>query len=238
MWRDISAIYVARWRGLGFMAATAARMPERSRLRADHPHPLGRGSFQAGRPGGVDDPCCRTYCRRRYRRPEAAVIGIFGCALLCRCCDGRAIGVLGVGATGPGRLPQRRSRWSRPSPTRRSSPSRTRGCSRSWRRERASSARRWSSRRRPPRCCGSSAAPPIDLQPVLRDAHRERRCALCEAGYGRYLHARGRRHACDSRPSSACRRVWSPTRQAIRSARPETVVGRPSGAGGTSTFLT
>ena len=44
---------------------------------------------------------------------------------------------------------------SRSSPPRRSSPSRTRGCSTSCRRARASSPRRWSSRPRPPRCCRS-----------------------------------------------------------------------------------
>ena len=54
--------------------------------------------------------------------------------------------------------PTSRSSWSRRSPIRPSSPSRTSACSRSWRFGTATSPRRWSSRRRRARSCGSSAA--------------------------------------------------------------------------------
>ena len=72
-----------------------------------------------------------------------------------------------------------RSRSWRRSPTRPSSPSRTPGCSRSWSSATASSTEsRWSSRPRPAELLGSSPRRTIDLQPVLRDAGRERGAAV------------------------------------------------------------
>ena len=72
--------------------------------------------------------------------------------------EGEAIGVLiAVTREVASRSPTQRSRCWRRSRTRRSSPSRTPGCSRSWsERNRRADARRWSSRRPRPRCSGSS----------------------------------------------------------------------------------
>ena len=56
------------------------------------------------------------------------------------------------------RSPTRRSRWSRPLPTRLSSPSRTCDCSTSSASATRRSPKRWSSRRRPAKSCACSAA--------------------------------------------------------------------------------
>ena len=56
---------------------------------------------------------------------------------------------------------------AKPSPTKRSSPSRMCGCSRNCRSATRNCARRWSSRPQRPRCSASSARSPTDVQPVL-----------------------------------------------------------------------
>ena len=61
-------------------------------------------------------------------------------------------------AEGPGRSPISEIHFSRRSPTRPSSPSRTSACSRNWRPATATSPRPWSSRPPPARSCGSSRA--------------------------------------------------------------------------------
>ena len=58
--------------------------------------------------------------------------------------------------------PTSRSHWCRISPRRRSSPSRTRGCSTNCASAPTISPNRWSSRRQPPRCCRSSALRPAN----------------------------------------------------------------------------
>ena len=97
----------------------------------------------------------------------------------CRCCATRSlIGVIVSDRTrGAARSPTSRSSWSRPSPTRPSSRSRTRGCSTRCRRARASSPNRWSSRPRPPRCCRSSRARPASWSRCSRPCWRTRRAS-------------------------------------------------------------
>ena len=75
-----------------------------------------------------------------------------------------------------GRSPTSRSSWSRTSPRRRSSPSRTRGCS-------ASCANRCSSRPPPPTCSRSSAVRQASLNPYFRRCWRTRRASV-EAKFG------------------------------------------------------
>ena len=67
--------------------------------------------------------------------------------------DGACLGAIGLNRRDVRPFRPTRSRWCRHSPTRRSSPSRTHGCS---------TRRRlhWSDRRRPPTSCASSANPP------------------------------------------------------------------------------
>ena len=83
-----------------------------------------------------------------------------------------------------GRSPTSRSSWSRTSPPRPSSPSRTRGCSTSCASARPTSPSRWSSRRRPRRCSRSSQVRPASWSRCSRPCWRMR-CA-------------------SARPSSAC----------------------------------
>ena len=73
-------------------------------------------------------------------------------------------------------LPTSRSRWSRTSPLKPSSPSRTRGCS-------TNCGNRWSSRRRRRRCCKSSQAHPAILSTVFATM-LENATRICEAKFG------------------------------------------------------
>ena len=81
----------------------------------------------------------------------------------------------------PGRSRSARSSSLKTFATRRSSPSRTSGCSRSWRPATATSPRPSSSRRRPARSCASSPARPTDVQPVFDTIARSAHAALRRA---------------------------------------------------------
>ena len=103
-------------------------------------------------------------------------------AWLCRCCaEARADRRHLICAT-RGRVPSptSRSSYSRPSPTRPSSPSRTRGCSRRSRRARASLQSRSSTRRRQR---GARRHQPLTdrMQPVFDTICQTRSTHLCEA---------------------------------------------------------
>ena len=93
----------------------------------------------------------------------------------CRCCAkaSRSRRDHVLAGSGSSRSPTGRSNWCAPSPTRRSSRSRTRGSS-------PRRARRWSSRPRPPRCCGSSTPRPATSRRCSTRCWR-RRMRLCEA---------------------------------------------------------
>ncbi len=72
-------------------------------------------------------------------------------------------------------LPKNKSRCWKPSPTKRSSPSRTCGCSKKSRSATQNCAKRWSIRQRRPRCSASSAARPRTCSRSSTPSSRARR---------------------------------------------------------------
>ena len=124
------------------------------------------------------------------------------------------------------RSPKSRSNWCRISPRRRSSPSRTRGCSTNCASAPTISPNRWSSRPRPRRCSGSSVSSPGELEPGVRVHAGECECASAMRDLASCIAARTANFAVGATPTrrlppslSATRRSRSsPHRRTSRSA--------------------
>ena len=142
----------------------------------------GRGSaIGPGRHGAPDDPYCRRPGRSRVRaerrREQIAASGRCWASPCCRA--GRADRrVLHAAGRRSGRSPTSRSTSWRPSPTRRPSPSRTRGCSPSCKPRTPTS--RWPSSSRRPRarsCASSPALRPTSSRSSTRSSGARCGCA-------------------------------------------------------------
>ena len=139
-----------------------------------------------GYPGRADSaassrfPTCWKIPNTQSRMPRSRLVSAasLACPLLR---DGSPIGAIARrSARSLDRSPTSRSPCSRPSPTRRSSRSRTCGCSRSWRRATATSPRRLSSRPRRATSCSVISQSQTNVQPVF-DTIAAHALKLCNA---------------------------------------------------------